>query len=104
MDTDDFSEMAWEVLVQAAQVSDTLKSELGALSKQYINEDDWLRGVQDHLEEIIAFPEEYVEFWGLEECERVTAAMLCELAEELNRQVEKVQATPMDERGKQGNE
>ena len=55
MDTDDFSEMAREVLVQAAQVSDTLKSELGALSKQYINEDDWLRGAQGHLRRLSRF-------------------------------------------------
>lgn len=59
---------------------------------------------QDHLEEIITFPEEYVEFWDLEEWEGVTAAMLCELEEELNLQVEKVQATPRGERGNQGND
>jgi hypothetical protein len=32
MDTDDLSEMAWNVIVQAAEVSDTLKAELGAMS------------------------------------------------------------------------
>jgi len=102
MDTGDFSEMAWEVLVQAAQVSDTLKSELGALSKQYTNEEDWLRGAQDHLEEIIEFSEEYVKFWVLEEWEGEPATMTGELAAGHCRQVEKMRGIPLGERGNRG--
>ena len=45
MDTDDLSEMAWEIIARAAQVSDTLKAELGTRSGKYNSEDDWLRGV-----------------------------------------------------------
>ena len=43
MDTDDFSEMAWKMIEKAAQVSDTLKAELGAMSMEHAAEDDWLR-------------------------------------------------------------
>lgn len=39
MDTDDFSEMAYSIIVKAAQVCDTLKADLGARSGRYDNED-----------------------------------------------------------------
>jgi hypothetical protein len=99
MDTDDFSEMAWDFIVRAAQVSDTLKTELGAMSMEFATEDDWLRGAWEYLQEIAEAPEEFVEFWNLEEEERVTATMISELAVDLASQVEKVLATPMAERG-----
>ncbi len=99
MDTDDFSEMTWEIIVQAAQVSDTLKTELGAMSMEYATEDDWLRGAWEYLQEIAEAPEEFVEFWNLEEEEGVTATMISDLAVDLASQVEKVLATPMAERG-----
>jgi len=99
MYTDDFSEMAREVIVWAAQVSDSLKAELGAMSMEHATEDDWLRGAWEYLQEIAEAPEEFVEFWNLEEEERVTATMISELAVDLASQVEKVLATPMAERG-----
>ncbi|WP_310600683.1 hypothetical protein [Desulfobulbus sp.] len=99
MDTDDFSEMAWEIIVRAAQVSDTLKVELGAMSMEHATEDDWLRGAREYLQEIVEAPEEFVEFWDLEEEEGVTATMISELAVDLASQVEKVLAMPMAERG-----
>jgi len=99
MDTDDFSEMTWEIIVQAAQVSDTLKTELGAMSMEYATEDDWLRGAWEYLQEIAEAPEEFVEFWNLEEEEGVTATMISYLAVDLASQVEKVLDTAMAERG-----
>lgn len=35
MDTDNFTEMAWDVIVCAARVSDTLKAELGAMAYRF---------------------------------------------------------------------
>ena len=32
MDTDDLTDMAWDIIVRAANFSDTLKVELGAMS------------------------------------------------------------------------
>lgn len=104
MNTDDFSEMAWGIIVQAAQFSDTLKAELGAMGMEYTREDDWLRGVREYLQEIVTAPEEYVEFWDLEEWEGGTATMISELAEELNRLAERVLATLMGERGNRGDD
>lgn len=99
METDDFSEMARGIIVQAAQVSDTLKAELGAMSMEYATEDDWLRWAWEYLQEIAEAPEEFVEFWNLEEEEGVTVTMISALAVDLASQVEKVLATPMAERG-----
>ena len=38
MDTDDLTEMAWGVIVNASQVSDTLKAELAAMASRFITE------------------------------------------------------------------
>jgi hypothetical protein len=59
----------------------------------------WLQGAWEYLQEIAEAPEEYVEFWNLEEEEGVTATIISELAVDLASQVEKVLATPMAERG-----
>lgn len=100
MDTDNFSDMAYDIIVQAARISDTLKSELGAMSGKYQTEDDWLNGVQKRLQRIIKDPDEYVDYWNLEEEEGVTPVMIKKGATTLCRRVEAVQATPLNQRGK----
>jgi hypothetical protein len=102
MDTDEFSDMAYNVIVQAARVSDTLKAELGAMSRIYKNEDDWLRGVQVHLRDILANAKGYVELWNLQEFENVTVNKIRQLATNLNRQAEEVPGTPLSQRGVRG--
>lgn len=81
-----------------------MKAELGATSTESTREDDWLRRVWEYLQKIVAAPEKYVQSWDLEKCEGVTATMISELTEELNRQVEQVLATPMGERGNRGDD
>ena len=53
MDTDNFSDMAYDIIVRDARISDTLKSELGAMSGKYQNEDEWLDGVSKRLQKIM---------------------------------------------------
>ena len=48
MDTDDLTEMAWDIIVSASRVSDTLKAGLGALASRFRTEEEWLRGVRAH--------------------------------------------------------
>jgi hypothetical protein len=98
MDTDDFSELSRGIIVRAAQISDTLKAELGALSGRYKNEDDWLRGVKKHLQRIIEDPDEYVDFWNLGEEEGITATTIRNLASGLGRQADEVLSRPLDQR------
>lgn len=99
MDTDNFSDMAYDIIVRAARISDTLKVELGAMSGKYQNEDDWLNGVQKRLQRIFKDPGAYVDYWNLEEEEGVTPAMIKKGAVALCRRVEAVQATPLNQRG-----
>jgi hypothetical protein len=102
MDTDDLSDMAWDIIARAAQVSDTLKADLGARSGRYENEDDWLRGVRKFLQKIVEDPGDYVDYWNLEEEEGVTAAMMMEISLELSRRAKETLAKPPTQRGKQG--
>lgn len=99
MDTDDLTEMAWNVIVRAARVSDTLKSELGAMARQFKSEDEWLRGVRAHLEEITEDPAEYVDSWNLENEEGITSTMIGSCATEICLRVNEILTIPLSKRG-----
>lgn len=99
MDTDDFSDRVYAIIVQAARVSDTLKAELGAMSSRYSNEDDWLRGAEKHLRGIQAHPQNYVDLWSLDEFEGVTPAQIQELVAHLLNQIPDILSTPLEKRG-----
>ena len=99
MDTDDFSDESYAIIVQAARVSDTLKAELGAMSSRYSNEEDWLHGAVKHLRGIQAHPHDYVDLWSLDEFEGVTPSKIRELATRLLNQIPEILATPLEKRG-----
>jgi hypothetical protein len=102
MDTDDLSEMAWEIIARAAQVSNTLKADLGAESSGYGREDDWLRGVLKFLHKIVEDPGDYVKYWKLDEEEGVSSTMSRAIAWDWSRLAKATFATPPGQRGKQG--
>ncbi len=99
MDTDDLSEKSWALVVLAACVSDTLKSELGAMASRFRSEDEWLRGVRAHMERIAENPEAYVEYWDLENEEGVTPELMARCAADLCRRVDEILVLPMNRRG-----
>jgi hypothetical protein len=99
MDTDEFSEMAYDIIVQAAWISDTLKAELGALSGRCKNENEWLLRAQRRLQEIIVDLESYVDYWNLEEEEGVAPDEIKKLAEDLRHRIERVLTMPLGDRG-----
>ena len=98
MDTDEFSEMTYDIIVRAARTSDTLKAELGALSGRYKSENEWLRGVSRHLKMIIIDPQEYVDYWNLEEEEGIMSDKIKKASEDLLQRIDKVLMTPLAER------
>ncbi len=98
MDTDDLTEMAWDVTVHAARFSDTLKAELGAMARRFKSEDEWLRGVRAHLEEITENPADYVGYWNLEKEEGITAAMIGSCTTKLCLRVNEILAMPLRKR------
>ena len=99
MDTDEFSEMAYDIIVRAARTSDTLKAELGALSGRYKSENEWLRGVSRHLKKIINDPQEYVDYWNLEEEEGIMSDKIKKASEDLLQRIDKVLMMPLTKRG-----
>ena len=99
MDTDEFSEMTYDIIIRAARTSDTLKAELGALSGRYKSENEWLRGVSRHLKKIIHDPQEYVDYWNLEEEEGIMSDKIKKASEDLLQRIDKVLMPPLAERG-----
>ncbi len=99
MDTDDLTIKAWDVIVRAARVPDTVKAELGAMARQLRSGDEWLQGVHAHLKEIADSPAEYVDTWDLENAQSVTPARIRICPAELCNRVDKVLAMPMNRRG-----
>ncbi len=99
MDTDDFSDLAYDIIIQAARVSDTLKAELGSMARDYGQEEDWLHGAEKHLRGIQAHPQDYVDLWSLDEFEGVTPIKIQELATRLLRKISEILATPQEMRG-----
>jgi hypothetical protein len=95
VDTDELTEMAWDVIVRVACVSDTLKAELGAMARRFQSEDEWLRGVRAHLEKIAVDPAEYSDAWGLENEEGITASMFGSCAAKLCLRVNEILAIPL---------
>jgi hypothetical protein len=90
VDTDDLSDKAYEIIVHAARVCDTLKTELGALSYQCENEGAWLERVQTRLNEIANDPVEFVEYWNLEEEEGIDPSQMKKIALDLSRHADEI--------------
>jgi hypothetical protein len=99
MDTDDLTELAWDLIVRAARVSDTLKAKLGAMASRFQFEDEWLCGVRAHLKVIADDPDEYVDAWGLEDEKNVTATLIRICAADLCSRIDKILAMPIKKRG-----
>jgi hypothetical protein len=96
VDTDDLSEKAYDIIVHAAKVCDTLKAELGALSLGCENEGNWLESVLNRLLKIAEDPDEYVEYWNLEEEEGIDASQIKKLALDLSRYVDAIKCKSMN--------
>lgn len=91
--------MTYDIIVRAARTSDTLKAELGALSGRYKSENEWLRGVSKYLKKIINDPQEYVDYWNLDEEEGIISDKIKKASEDLLQRIYKVLMTPLAERG-----
>ncbi len=62
MDTDYLTELAYETLSKAFDVSDILRAEIGASALAFKTEADFLRGTLAFLDEILEDPEEYLDW------------------------------------------
>ena len=57
--------MAYHCIICANDATDVLKSELGAACGNYSTEDDYLKGILEHVNQIEEDPKDYLDSWNL---------------------------------------
>ena len=65
MDTDELTEMAYQTITIAYDVSENLRAEIGASASLVTSEDDFLRQTIEFLDEILDDPEDYLDSWNM---------------------------------------
>ena len=98
MDTDDLSSMAYDCIRYAYDVSDILKSELGAACSSFKTEDEYLSGILKHVRGIEKDSEEYLDWWNL--LDQVDIKVFKRKIRALREHIEKTINTPLENRGK----
>jgi len=98
MDTDDLSSMAYDCIRYADDVSDILKSELGAACSSFKTEDEYLSGILKHVRGIEKDSEEYLDWWNL--LDQVDIKVFKRKIRALREHIEKTINTPLKNRGK----
>lgn len=98
MDTDDLTEMAYQTIAQAYEVSDLLSTEIGASAADYTDEDEFLRGILEFLDEILEDPEGYLDAWNL--IGDINSSSFAKGVRLLRRHVLNTLSTPKERRGK----
>lgn len=97
MDTDYLTPMAYEIIAKANVILDVLKTEIGASSKKYDNEDSFLRGTLQFIDRKIRDPESYLDFWNY--LDEINITWFKKELEDLEVFIIKVIETPLSERG-----
>ncbi|MEE9306030.1 MAG: hypothetical protein V3V57_00730 [Spirochaetia bacterium] len=96
MDTDNLTEMAYQMIQNAEDISEYLRCDIGVRSGKYHDEDDYLKGVLCFLQKIAQHPEKYLESWNIDDIDmhHFKTSVLT-----LIRHVSETIATPIAERG-----
>jgi hypothetical protein len=97
MDTDDLTEMAYESILIANEITEFLKCDLGVPSKDYKNEDAYLNGMLRFVSKIKDDPAGYLDSWNL--LEELDMAVFKKGIEELEKHIKKTIETPIAQRG-----
>ena len=92
MDTDDLSEEAYAVLTIAHGINEYLWVELGALSSKYNDEEAYLKGMLQFIQELKDDPESFQDMWLMGE--PINPRYLLKLEEKIR----KVQSIPYQQR------
>ena len=98
MDTDYLTPMAYEVLSIAHGPHTWLTSEIGADAMNFKDEEEFLIGTLENIEEILDDPEEYLDWCDL--LEVVDIKEFTERLIKIKRHIIKTQKTPIENRGK----
>ena len=101
MDTDYLTEEAYRVLIgRSGEVSHFLRSEIGASSRFYPNEDAYLGAMHQFVSSIADAPEDYLDGWNL--LDDVDADEFGLKAHDLADEIMAVIRLPISERGPAG--
>lgn len=98
MDTSFLTRDAYQVLIgRSGEISDILRTEIGAMARHFQGEDNYLKGVHQEIFEIIADPEDWLDFWNLLDDNDPDAfrTALTAFADEIQQVLQK----PIDQRG-----
>ena len=97
MDTDDLTEMAYESIIIANEITDFLKCDLGVRSKDYKDENAYLNGILKFVQKIRNNPKAYLDSWNL--WEELDLSFFKKGIEFLEKHILKIIETPIDKRG-----
>ena len=98
MDTDDLTPLAYEVIIEANEILDVLKTEIGASCSKYDTEESFLRGTLKFVERKIKDPESYLDFWNY--LDEMDIDQFRKDLEGLRSFIINIIETPLSERGK----
>ena len=97
MDTDELTEMAYQTITIAYDVSENLRAEIGASASLVTSEDDFLRQTIEFLDEILDDPEDYLDSWNM--LDDVQVATFTAGVRRLRDHAAKTLVTPFEQRG-----
>jgi len=98
MDTDDLTEMAYNIITKAYGVSEFLAPQIGASCSNYKSEDMFLNGTEKIINKLIDHPKSHLEYWHL--LETVDVEEFKEKLIDLHNYIKQVINTPLSKRGK----
>jgi ethanolamine utilization cobalamin adenosyltransferase len=98
MDTSYLTKMAYEILILAHGQHTWLDSEIGADAMNFKDEEEFLVGTLENIEEILDDPEDYLDWCNL--LEEVCINKFTEKLNKIKAHIIKTQKTPIEERGK----
>ncbi|NQT57108.1 MAG: hypothetical protein HQ551_12870 [Desulfobacteraceae bacterium] len=98
MDTDDLTPMAYESIIIANEITDFLKCDLGVRSKDYKDENAYLKGILKFIRKVKNAPENYLDYWDL--LEELDLDSFEKELEYLEKHILKTIKTPIEQRGK----
>jgi hypothetical protein len=98
MDTDYLTPMAYEIIINADDILDVLKTEIGASYVGYDTEDSFLTGTLQFIDTTTRDLEFYLDFWNC--LDEIDADEFKKHLAVLKRLTTRVIETPLSERGK----
>jgi hypothetical protein len=97
MDTNNLTEMAYESIIIANEITDFLKCDLGVRSKDYKDENAYLNGILKFIRKIKNDPKGYLDSWNL--LEEFDLASFKKEIEFLEKHILKTIETPIEKIG-----